>query len=240
MIWATSLTVARVADELAVDPTEEAHLAGVVAGQPAGRLALLLPAPGDERGRGRRRRPTCPWTRRCTRGGARRTRRPPTWPACRRRRTRRRRGGRRRPAPRPARRSCVGRPRVVRDGCPGSFATTSAGAVGGRGGRGRRACRCRGTGGGRAHLDAVPAWRHRRGEVAARTSRRRTPRRSRHRPGSAITLVPSRRRSGTSVTVPSSGERAEVLRRGAGRCGRRSRGRSPCRRSSPVRRRRRR
>ena len=42
-------TVARSLVEVAVDAPEEAHLAGAVAGQPAGRLALLVLAARDER-----------------------------------------------------------------------------------------------------------------------------------------------------------------------------------------------
>ena len=38
-----------IGDEIAVDAAEEADLAGAVAGEPAGRLALLVAATGDER-----------------------------------------------------------------------------------------------------------------------------------------------------------------------------------------------
>ena len=54
MIRATSRHGRPVGDEVAVDAPEEAHLAGAVAGEPAGRLALLVLAAGDERRRGRR------------------------------------------------------------------------------------------------------------------------------------------------------------------------------------------
>ena len=92
-----------VAVQLAVDAAEEHDLAAPGRRPAAGPPRAARPSCGRRARSGPPTDPTSPSTRRCRRGGARRTRRRPTWRACRRRRTRRRRGGRRQPGPKWAR-----------------------------------------------------------------------------------------------------------------------------------------
>ena len=146
--------------ELAVDASEEHDLApllGAGVDRRTGSVPRRAARPGAGRRarRCRRRDPTCPSTRRCTRGGARPCRRPPTWRAS-------------PPAPNsmssgwaPIASTQPGGARsivavaanaaasLLSVGWPGSFATMGAAPRAASGGAGRRACRRRATGTGR-------------------------------------------------------------------------------------------
>ncbi len=170
-------------------------------------LRLLL-ACSSQGAPGRRRGPSCPWTRRSGPGGGGGTRPRPTWPAWPRTRTRCRRGGPRWPehsdgtAKVDGDRTGPGRsptgsplPRAVRRLAhpftgPGSRTPPPAPR--------RRARRCPRPGQvGREPGREARAARPRPGDGRTSRVRRRTG--SRHRPGRAMTLVPFPLRSGTRV-----------------------------------------
>ena len=179
------------------------------------------PGGGRRAPAGRRTGPTCPWSRPCTRGGGRRSRRPPTWPACRRRRTRRRRGGRRWPAPTPAPagRASTTR-RAVSGGWPGSFAATSGG--GGRASGGSRSSglsTSRASRGSRRTSTRQPAaiaaarWRLERARAVGGRRARCVDRQGQH--VGAVAAAVGHERDGAG-----DGDGAEVVGQRAGRCGR--------------------
>ena len=107
-------------------------------------FALLELALRDERGHVGIRIPRALRPVGADRGGARRSRRRPTWPTSRRSRTRRRRDVRRSPARSPASSRLCAYAALVSAGWPGSLAAMSAALPARVDGRGRPVCRCRG------------------------------------------------------------------------------------------------
>ena len=206
-----------VAVELAVDLAEE-HDRRRVAPSALAAARCSSWRSGDECGGVGRRVPGALRAVGAARGGARRSRRRPTWPACRRTRTRRRRDGRRWPAPTPATGEVRGqRRRPWRSGGVGRvrwqpwehLLERRVGEVVG-------------------HVD-VPAERgfaHARAPAArgggprrrgGGTSRARRRTGSRPSDGTQATLVPSSWRSGTSVSPAEPGQPHEVDGQRAGR-----------------------
>ncbi len=245
MTSATRLRADQVAVELAVDVLQERRTSRPGRPPAAGRPHVARPDDAPRVRPCRRSHPRCPWSRRCTRGGGRAAVRLPIWRASPRSRTRRRRGGRRSRA-RPRRGEVAARRRRHDVGRLARFVRGHIGIPAPRKGRSTAAAT------GWRQSSTVSMSIDRRGSERTWTG---TPvdERSRSRwrsklpapysagsvtfVGRAITLVPSRRRSGTRTMVPGPQHVGERLRVGRDRRGRSARARRPCRRACRRRRR---